>query len=93
MKRLCQSLAGQNRDPGVGVSFIKDSEDKDEVRDQQTRTNFERRSHQPADIIFSMAKAEVGLHMYSEGLRCGSKFNASSMGLPQIACPSRTRVS
>ena len=64
MKRFRQSFARQNRDSGVGVSFVDESEDEDEVRDQPRRS-LGRRSHQPADISVRMAKAEVGLHMYS----------------------------
>ena len=64
MKRFRQSFARQNRDSGVGVSFVEDSEEEDEVRGQPRRS-LGRRSFQPADIIVSMAKAEVGLHMYS----------------------------
>ena len=64
MKRFRQSFARQNRDSGVGVSFVEESEDEDEVRDQPRRS-LGRRSHQPTDITVRMAKAEVGLHMYS----------------------------
>ena len=65
MKRFRQSLAGQNRDSRLGVSFVEDSEDEDEVRGQQPRRGFGRRSHEPADIMVSMAKVEVCFHMYS----------------------------
>ena len=64
MKRFRQSLAGQNRDSGVGVTFVEDSKEEDEVKGQPRRS-LGRRTYQPADIIISMAKAEVGLHMYS----------------------------